>query len=282
MIEFTAPRLTAPDGSVIGVIETGPATLAAHGVARLGPGDPLPDTPGNYIFDHALSRCGAVAKAQAVSRILAWRRAGATVVLISHDEALLESCADEIWWVRNGESIARGDPSEVLAQYRCYVADALRASGANRPAALAPTMRGGDGRAVLESVVLTGANGEPATVLRSGEAAAIAVTVRFASRVEDPVVGIMIRTHIGWNVYGTNTELERLKLGPVEAGDAVRIAWSFHCELCPGEYTVTAASHDPDGMWHDWLQDAVGFSVTDSRYTAGVANLKARVTAERV
>ena len=40
------------------------------------------------------------------------------------------------------------------------------------------------------------------------------------------------------------------------------------------------ASHDPDGVWHDWLEDAVAFSVTDGRYTAGVANLRAtaRVT----
>ena len=92
----------------------------------------------------------------------------------------------------------------------------------------------------------------------------------------------MIRTRIGLNVYGTNTELEQLKLGPVEAGDVARVTYRFHCDLCPGEYTVTAASHDPDGVWHDWMEDAVAFSVSDSRYTAGVANLKARVEAEKV
>jgi len=34
-------------------------------------------------------------------------------------------------------------------------------------------------------------------------------------------------------------------------------------------------------VWHDWLEDAVAFSVTDSRYTAGVANLRAVVEVER-
>jgi len=38
------------------------------------------------------------------------------------------------------------------------------------------------------------------------------------------------------------------------------------------------ASHDPDGVWHEWLEDAVAFLVTDGRYTAGVANLRARVS----
>jgi len=289
MIEFRVPgsveqSLTAPDASIIGIIEEGPESLVARGdVVRLRPGDPLPNAPGNYILDHTLSRSDAVTKSQAVARLVELRRAGAAIVLVSHDEALLENCADEIWWTtRDGCLIARGDPAEVLARYRHHVADKLRASGENQLPRLSPTMRNGDGRAVLEQVELLGANGGPATVFRSGEAVAIRVTVRFASGVADPVVGIMIRTRIGLNVYGTNTELEQLKLGPVKAGDGVRVTYRFPCDLCPGEYTVTAASHDPDGLWHDWMDDAVAFSVTDSRYTAGVANLKAQVEAEKL
>ena len=54
----------------------------------------------------------------------------------------------------------------------------------------------------------------------------------------------------------------------------------FRCDLCPQDYTLTAASHDPDGVWHDWMEDALDFTVTDSRYTAGVANLRARAVLE--
>jgi lipopolysaccharide transport system ATP-binding protein len=57
--------------------------------------------------------------------------------------------------------------------------------------------------------------------------------------------------------------------------------FAFRCELCAGEYTLTVASHDPDGVWHDWLEDAIAFAVADSRYTAGVANLRATVRMER-
>jgi lipopolysaccharide transport system ATP-binding protein len=94
------------------------------------------------------------------------------------------------------------------------------------------------------------------------------------------VIGIMIRTRVGMEVYGTNTELEQVKLGPCDAGQTLRVTFSFRCDLCPQQYTLTAASHDPDGVWHDWLEDAVAFTVTDSRYTAGVANLRARVSVE--
>ena len=56
------------------------------------------------------------------------------------------------------------------------------------------------------------------------------------------------------------------------------MSFHFRCELCPQEYTLTVASHDPDGVWHEWLEDAVAFLVTDSRYTAGVANLRAQAS----
>jgi hypothetical protein len=286
MIEFSGlshlgKSLTAPDGSIIGIIEEGRG-LGAPDAIVVHPGDPMPDVPGNYVLDHALSRSDAVTKSKAVARFVQLRRAGATIALVSHDEPLLESCADEIWWIRDGALIARGDPSDVLARYRRHIVEVLRVSGENQLPRLSPTMRNGDGRASLEQVELLGENGNPATVFRSGEDVTIRITARFANAVADPVIGIMIRTRIGLNVYGTNTELEQLKLGPVEPGDAVRVSYRLRCDLCPGEYTVTAASHDPDGVWHDWMEDAVAFSVSDSRYTAGVANLKARVEAEKV
>jgi lipopolysaccharide transport system ATP-binding protein len=117
-------------------------------------------------------------------------------------------------------------------------------------------------------------------VWKSGEAVAIRVSFRYQAEVADPVIGILIRTRIGLNVYGTNTQLENIHFGPMTAGDTVRVTYRFRCDLCPGDYTVTAASHDPDGVWHDWLEDAVAFAVSDDRYSAGVANLRAQVAAE--
>lgn len=273
MIEFRPPDLIAPDGSIVGVIEEGSGIIPAAS-------DTLPDRPGNYFLTHPFSKSDPVAKARGISRLLELRRAGSTFVIVSFDEALYERCADEIWWLRDGVLIARGDPAEILPVYRRHVARLLRAAGEGDVARLAPAMRDGDGRAVLESVELIGENGQPSTVWRSGEAVSIRVSVRYVQRVEEPVIGILIRTRVGLNVYGTNTELEQLQLGPVEPGLMLRVTCRFRCELCPGDYTVTAASHDPDGVWHDWQEDAVAFAVADSRYTAGVANLRGQLVAE--
>jgi hypothetical protein len=157
----------------------------------------------------------------------------------------------------------------------------VRGAGEGASGALTPRVRRGDGRAEVLRVETIGENGRATGVWRSGELAIVRIDVRFRDAVADPVIGMMIRTRIGLNVYGTNTELECLKLGPCAAGETLTVTFAFRCELCPQEYTLTVASHDPDGVWHDWLEDAVAFSVSDNRYTAGVANLRATARVEK-
>ena len=143
---------------------------------------------------------------------------------------------------------------------------------------MAPSFRRGDGRAEVISVETLGTDGKPTIVWKSGEDVSVHAAIRFHEAVTDPVVGLMIRTQIGFEVYGTNTELERVRVGPCTAGDLRTVTFAFRCELCPKAYTLTLASHDPDGTAHDWLEDAVAVTVTDERYTAGVANLRAKVS----
>jgi lipopolysaccharide transport system ATP-binding protein len=287
-LAFPGFDLTAPDGAVIGIVGedgSGKSRLlhAAKGARYLGPGDALDLSPAPAILiEHTFARHDALARNRAALALESLRRAGTTVVIVSHEEDLLRRVADEVWWIADGKVAGCGDPAEVLAAYRRYIAAKLRASAEGAAAPIDPRMRRGDGRAEVLSIETLGENGSPTMVWRSGELACVKVRVRFAAAVADPVVGIMIRTRIGLNVYGTNTELENLKLGPRAAGDTIEVTFAFRCELCPEEYTLTAASHDPDGVWHDWLEDAVAFSVSDTRYTAGVANLRAAVSFTRL
>lgn len=197
------------------------------------------------------------------------RRGGGVVMAASADPELLRSLADEVWWLEGGELKERGEPKQVIGAY-------LRSVVREIPE-LAPTLRRGDGRAEILSIDVLNAGQDVVALVGSGERMGVRVAVRYQAAVEDPVIGIMIRTRIGFEVYGTNTELEGVKVGPVAAGDTRTVTYWFDCQLCPQSYTVTAASHDPDGVWHEWMEDAMSFAVSDTRYTAGVANLRAVV-----
>jgi lipopolysaccharide transport system ATP-binding protein len=293
-------KAEAPAGAVVGVI--GDDEAALESLARLAGGQaqpasgnvvsdrpaqvadscslPQPPESGDLVLLHPTRMASAYQRAVLICAVDQARRSGAAVLLISHDQALLRSLSDEVWWLDGGALKLRAAPPDALDAYNKDVAHRL--SRLPQPSGLHPSLRRGDGRARLLSVETLTAEGHAAAVWRSGQQAAVRVRVQFQADVADPVIGIMIRTRVGFEVYGTNTELERLSLGPVSAGEELQVTFQFRCDLCPREYTITAASHDPDGVWHDWLEDAVAVAVADSRYTAGVANLRAQVTAEKM
>jgi len=295
---FTA---TAPSGAIIGVIGEKTAGVSelmklAGGAAQpqegeikaplerryVALGDTLNLAPAAVLaLDQALATQDAIVRARTVTALDRLRRSGATVLLASHEYPLLESLCDEVWWIDAGALVSKGDPKETLDRYRRFVAEKIRAWGETIAPRLAPVARRGDGRAEVISIETLGADGKPTIVWKSGEMVSIRATLRFHEAVENPVLGMLVRTQIGFEVYGTNTELEKLKLGPCAAGETVVVTFRFLCDLCPHAYTITMASHDPDGTAHDWLDDAVAFTVEDERPTAGVANLRAKVTAEK-
>ena len=207
-------------------------------------------------------------------------RDGRLVLLVSQDLDLLERAADEVLVLEDGALAGRGDPHQTIREYRGRIAAELRgAAGEAEPSE--GFARHGDGRAKLVSFDLLGEDGQSTATLRTGEAATVLARVHFEEPVEDPVVGMLIRNRVGVSVYGTNTELEAIHFGPAAAGDEVELRFAFGCNLCPQDYTLTLASHDPDGTAHDWLEEALLFTVTDARFTEGVANLRAKVSFSR-
>jgi hypothetical protein len=293
-------RAMAPSGVIIGVIgEKGSGSaellkLAAgttapeHGEVLGGSqrrfvalGDSLNLAPADVIvLDQALATQDAVVRARTLTGLDRLRRSGATIFLASNETGLLATMCDEVWWIDAGELAAKGDPKETLEKYGRHVAERIRSWGETIPPRLTPSFRRGNGFAEVISVESLGGNGKPTIVWKSGEMVSVRAAVRFHEEVENPVLGLLIRTQIGFEVYGTNTDLERVKIGPRKPGETVVVTFSFLCDLCPNAYTLTLASHDPDGTAHDWLDDAIAVTVTDERYTAGVANLRAKVTVE--
>ena len=292
--------ISAPDRSIIGIIGlkgSGKSALL-HLAAGLenplsgtveGPsnrrlielGQPLEFPPVDLLaLDSALSCQDALVRERACLSLERLRRSGATILFASPDQPLLTRLCDEIWWLDRGELAAKGDARDVYPKYDRFITDQLIAWGSSLSEPVDFSSRRGDGRAEIVSLETMGPDGQPSLILRCQQPAAIRVAVRFLGPVDTPVIGVMIRTRVGLEVYGTNTELEQMRLGPYAAGDELRLRFEFDCDLCPGEYTLTAASHDLDGTAHDWLDDAVAFSVAADRYTAGVADLRAKVTVE--
>jgi ABC-type polysaccharide/polyol phosphate transport system ATPase subunit len=256
--------------------------------------------PDVLVVDEALAVGDAIFANRCVRKFGELKGRGVTVVLVSHDLALVKMICDRAMLLWEGRTEAEGDPGDVVNRYNGMVLDRQRVfergvrnaecGMPDTPHSALPTphlefsFRHGDRAAEVLQVELYGAGGQPTRVVASGEKVRVRVLARFAERHPNPVVGVMIRTRIGMEVYGTNTMLEQIHCGGGEAlepGDLLEVNFEFPCSLTPQEYTLTVATQQPDGSSHDWLDDVLSFQVLDTRPTAGVANLRARVTARK-
>ena len=108
------------------------------------------------------------------------------------------------------------------------------------------------------------------------------VLARVKQDLDDPVIGFLIRNRYGISAYGTNTQEQRIALGPARPGELLEVVFSFNCWLGVDHYSVTCAAHSRDGEAYDWLDGVRFFRVTSETVTEGLANLNATVSARRV
>src|SRR5580704_18359367 len=140
---LTGFRAVAPSGAIIGVIGdkgSGVTELLKLACGILQPaegevvaaperrfvalGETLNLAPAAVIaLDQALATQDAVVRARTLTGLDRLRRGGATILLASHEDSLLELLCDEIWWLDAGRIAAKGDPKETLAKYRRHVSE---------------------------------------------------------------------------------------------------------------------------------------------------------------
>ncbi len=231
--------------------------------------------PEILIVDEALAVGDAVFANRCVRKFQELRERKITVLFVSHDLGLVKQLSDRAILLLHGRIEAQGAPKDVINRYIGLVLE--RQPAEKKDDRLRSSFRHGDGASEILSVGILNARGEPAESIASGEPVMVRVRSRFHRAVSDPMVGILIRTRIGMDVYGTNTRIEHAPLGDFQSGDELEVDFRIECWLTPQSYTLTVATQNADGSSHDWLDDAIAFDVVDTRVAAGVANLRAKV-----
>ena len=232
--------------------------------------------PEILIVDEALAVGDAVFANRCIRKFEELRERKITVLFVSHDLGLVKQLSDRAILLLNGHVEAEGKPRDVINRYIGLVLE--KQTPRVKKDALRASFRHGDGSSEVVGIEILNARREPVSSVASGECITVRVRSRFHAVKTDPMVGILIRTRIGMEVYGTNTRIEGVPLGEFEPGDELEVDFQMECWLTPQEYTLTVATQNADGTSHDWLDDAIGFEVVDARVAAaGVANLRAQV-----
>lgn len=244
--------------------------------------------PEILIVDEALAVGDAIFANRCIKKFEELKQRGVTVLFVSHDLGLVKRLSDRAALLLDGRVAAYGHPSEVVNRYVGLVLE-RQAREEQREVERGPLATGagasyrhGDGASRVLQVELLDAREQPTASLEPGEPVTIRVRALAERDLESPVVGVLIRNRLGIDVFGTNTRIEGVDLGSVRAGETFEVRFGFDCLLTRQDYTLTVATQYPEGFSQDWLDDAIAFTVVDTRDVAGLANFKTRVEWRRI
>jgi len=247
--------------------------------------------PEILIVDEALAVGDAVFANRCVRKFKELQQAGVTIVFVSHDLGLVKQICNRAIFLEDGQIVEQGDPSTAINRYVGTVlerqkaydteTDSLQAESGSKSTDLDFSHRHGDRAAEVTEVELLNADGLPIRAVSAGDTLRVRVVSKFNAEQPSPMVGMLIRTRNGLDVFGTNTSIENADVGPCAAGEEVAVEFTFECWLTAQEYTLTVASQYAEGYSHDWLDDVITFQVVDARPLAGVANLHPQVECTR-
>jgi len=121
--------------------------------------------------------------------------------------------------------------------------------------------RFGDGRAEVLGIAVLDLAGQPIHLLEPLSPIIVRISVRASQDITLPIVGFIMRNHMGLDFAGTNTARESCDIPAMSAGDIYTV--DFHLqlpELYPSSFSFSPAI--ADGTLHgyttcDWIDNAI-------------------------
>jgi ABC-type polysaccharide/polyol phosphate transport system ATPase subunit len=171
-----------------------------------------------------------------------FRRAGKTIVLVSHAMGQLRNMCDQVAWLEEGRVKEVGAPGNIVDDY-VGEAHTERESVTVADAAAPTENRWGSGEARVEAFELLDAAGRPTRQVRTGEEVTIRLHWSASEPVERPVFGVAVHSLEGIEVTGPNTRDADLVPDKIDGTGVV----DLHVPrllLLPGTYDLSAAVYD--------------------------------------
>ena len=258
--------------------------------------------PEILLVDEALAVGDIYFRQRCMRKVHELRARGITILFVSHATGDVKALGDRALWLESGHMKEIGPTEPVITKYLVAMAQkdsAYQAHHTATPAAApadlsssaAPEVadglpnvdnRFGDGRAEVLGIQILDASGTPAGALEPDSPVVIRISVRANARLELPIVGFMMRNHLGVDFAGTNTTREGRALAPMQPGEVNTV--DFHVEM-PALYASTF-SFSPaiaDGTLErysicDWVDHAIALPMMRSEAPIyGNMHLRCRV-----
>ena len=283
ILGFSAREMDRKYKSIIDFAEIGDfinqpvKTYSSGMVVRLAFAVAIHVDPDILLVDEALAVGDIYFRQRCMRKVHELRAAGTTILFVSHATGDVKALGDRALWLDHGHVREIGDTDLVVSKYLAAMAQKdtsyLAHVSATRPSTTTfeppetvtsiPNIdhRFGDGRAEIIGIETLDSALQPAGLLTPRSTIVVRISARAKEHLPHPIVGFMLRNHLGVDFAGTNTTREGYELPPMYDGDVFTV--DFHLQI-PDLYASTF-SFSPaiaDGLLDrysicDWIDNAV-------------------------
>jgi ABC-type polysaccharide/polyol phosphate transport system ATPase subunit len=262
-------------------------TYSSGMVVRLAFAVAINVDPEILLVDEALAVGDIYFRQRCMRKVHELRSRGVTIIFVSHAIGDVKAIGDRVMWLDKGRVVELGKTDLVVAKYLAAMvekdsayltlkADSRRAvkqvGGKQAPEVVEsiPNIdhRYGDGRAEVIGITVLNGDGRRIDLLEPNSKMVVRISVRAHADVPMPIVGFMMRNHLGVDFSGTNTTREGYELPPMQPGDVHTV--DFHLELpqlYPSSFSFSPAIADGTLISYkmcDWIDNAIALQMGHS------------------
>jgi ABC-2 type transport system ATP-binding protein len=245
---------------------------------RLGFSVAINVDPDILLVDEVLAVGDAAFQEKCMEKFVEFRRAGKTVVIVSHAMGSMRTLCDQAAWLDSGAllDVGRAD----------YIVDRYVDKGHEEAAAASEVTGGRSGatEARLTGVSVLDRTDQPATVFRTGDQVTVRMEYECTSRVERPVFGLAMENTEGIYVWAHNTRDAGFELPFIEGSGHIDLQIP-RLMLQPNTFDLIASIVDHTSTHtYDFLRHCYRFVVETElgqpRESGGIVALGGQWSAE--
>ena len=203
---------------------------------RLGFAVAVQVEPDILLVDEVLAVGDADFQRKCLDKMAEFRRAGKSMLIISHDMHTIRSVSDRIAYLDHGVLKGIGEPQEMAARYG---ADTITARTVDSK------REWGTGEATLTAVQMIDPAGAPCTIPPLDQKLRFAVSWEAMKRLDNPTFGFSIADEEGKTVFGSNTENVGCDVPFIEGRGTIELSLDAS-SLHAGNYVLSFSLHSRD------------------------------------
>ena len=203
---------------------------------RLGFAVAVEVDPEILLIDEVLAVGDLAFQRKCLQKMRDFRKAGKTMLIISHDINTIQSISDRILMLDSGKVIGLGDPAEIARSYQ----NLSRQKVAN-----VMGREWGTGEVRIVGVEFRNDRNEKTDAFRWGESLSAKIHYEAVRRIDNPVFGFSLADKEGRVVYGNNTQIEGFRIDHVEGAGSLSLRLD-QLAMATGTYLFSFSVHSAD------------------------------------